>query len=73
MPLISEEIKIQLDHAKEEDEEERTVSDPLATNLGADPSSSDSSAIPGVYRASEQPHSDLSDPDKQQSDDDDSK
>lgn len=73
LPLISEEIKIQLDHAKEEDEEERTVSDPLATNLGADPSSSDSSAIPGVYRASEQPHSDLSDPDKQQSDDDDSK
>lgn len=54
LPLISEDVKIQLDHAKEEDEEERTTSDPLETNLGADPSSEATSDIPGVYRASEQ-------------------
>ncbi|MTV82646.1 HAMP domain-containing sensor histidine kinase [Secundilactobacillus folii] len=56
LPLISEDEKIKLDHAKEEDEEERSVSDPLATNLGANPNSTESSeVIPGVYRASDQP------------------
>ncbi|MCH5462731.1 HAMP domain-containing histidine kinase [Lactobacillus sp. LC28-10] len=68
LPLISEDIKIQLDHAKEEDEEERTVSDFLTTNLGADPASS--SSIPGVYRANEQSSSEQADTDKSQSDDD---
>lgn len=54
LPLISEDQKIQLDHAKEEDEEERSSSEPLTTNLGANPSESSSeSAIPGVYRASD--------------------
>lgn len=70
LPLISEDIKIQLDHAKEEDEEERTVTDPLATNLGADPTNDESSktpGIPGVYRASD--HSDSEQPTSNQSDD----
>ncbi|GAX07738.1 two-component system sensor histidine kinase [Secundilactobacillus silagincola] len=71
LPLISEDIKIQLDHAKEEDEEERTVSDPLATNLGANPT--DSLAIPGVYRASDQTNSEPSKPDSSESQDDESK
>lgn len=54
LPLISEALKIQLDHAKEEDEEERTVTEPLSTNLGANPTSS-STSIPGVYRATDDP------------------
>lgn len=52
--MISEALKIQLDHAKEEDEEERTVTEPLSTNLGANPTSS-STSIPGVYRATDDP------------------
>lgn len=57
LPVISETEKIQLDHAKEEDEEERSVAEAPVTNLGANPTtsttSSESTDIPGVYRASD--------------------
>lgn len=49
LPLISDTQKIQLDHAKEEDQEERSASEAMPTNLGANP---------GVYRASDQDVSD---------------
>lgn len=62
LPLISETEKIQLDHAKEEDEEERSVAEAPVTNLGANPTvsteSSESTDIPGVYRASDTEHHD---------------